>query len=851
MKLPTTFPLRFRNPASPKNIIQIQNGTFYRQHPNGTGSGTLQDLDPPLFPNLDFSLSAFPRRRDAGNWKEQQHWAIVGAGGTTTFLEVLRGTHICLPPNARAFPYLSSKDIEAKDDRQRSPFHAIQYVGFTPSKAQGLGAGTRGSYLSARYESRREETDWSVIQYLKGQTQLNPPEKLLGRYTCFDKLLSQVIHDLKLERLTSMPVSNLSNGQARRARIAKALLGRPEVLLLDGPFMGLDPPTLISLSPMLRELAYKSSPRLIMSLRPQDPIPDWITHLAILGRDYTLALAGIKEEVLFAVHRWVNAYNSHRSGIAEKMAALMTEKYGPPPTDVGNTLSTNGVFPYDTYSKIMSSTDPSYIQPTGEVIPEHLSRTNETIWRKAAGKRREKADLDDLLALTCLLPADFSPGEDTRTSLAKVANIDQAPTDKTLKHENEMPLESTNMDPLIELKNVVVSYGSRTVLGQGIQSGFSTGGINFTVRQGTRLALLGPNGSGKTTFLSLLTSDHPQSYSLPIRYFGRSRLASQGKPGLSLWEIQTRIGHSSPEIHTFFPTGLTIRRSLESAWADTFSAKPKLTNVAKRLVDAFLRWWEPELNPCYSPPPLFTSCNAPIDDWIAKSYPPFKYPAKVDDPLAWACSTSNTFGTLPFQSQRLLLFLRAVIKNPDVVILDEAFSGFSPEARDKAMLFLRAGERLVLHRPLIPAHGRLEVNEEDRAQQRSPSENTRNKRVDVEKICREMNITVDDLLGEEKLTTETGRIVHELRRLTHDQLVDMADSNNPPSDYAFTGLSSQQALIVVSHVREEIPDVVNEYMRLPGEEEVSEQGKTIEMGKCEDGSIRTLEGWGRIWGVRT
>ena len=33
-----------------------------------------------------------------------------------------------------------------------------------------------------------------------------------------------------------MPVANLSNGQTRRARIAKALLNKPELLLLDDPF---------------------------------------------------------------------------------------------------------------------------------------------------------------------------------------------------------------------------------------------------------------------------------------------------------------------------------------------------------------------------------------------------------------------------------------------------------------------------------------------------------------------------------------------------------------------------------------------------------------------------------------
>ena len=70
--------------------------------------------------------------------------------------------------------------------------------------------------------------------------------------------------------------------------------------------VGLDPPTLVTLSPILRELAYRSSPRLILALRPQDPIPDWITHLVILGNSYTVPLMGLKEDVLFAAHRWAD-----------------------------------------------------------------------------------------------------------------------------------------------------------------------------------------------------------------------------------------------------------------------------------------------------------------------------------------------------------------------------------------------------------------------------------------------------------------------------------------------------------------------------------------------------------------
>jgi lipopolysaccharide export system ATP-binding protein len=65
--------------------------------------------------------------------------------------------------------------------------------------------------------------------------------------------------DVLLDRLGLAPLAErsagvLSGGESRRLAIAKTLLGRPHVLLLDEPFAGLDPRTVEDLGQLLRDL---------------------------------------------------------------------------------------------------------------------------------------------------------------------------------------------------------------------------------------------------------------------------------------------------------------------------------------------------------------------------------------------------------------------------------------------------------------------------------------------------------------------------------------------------------------------------------------------------------------------
>ncbi|OLN81257.1 putative ABC transporter ATP-binding protein [Colletotrichum chlorophyti] len=655
--------MRLPNRSPP--ILRIANGTFYRRHPNVQSTHP----NPPLFSELSFELPSFAETK--------HHWCIVGPSlsGKTTLLQVLRGQHLAIPPTARTYPYLSLDEVPA---RLRSTNRAIQYVGFDGEQGGGgLGGPTTSAYLAARYESRRENTDFSLREFLLGNTELNPLEKQPGETDGIPpELLERVVTDLRLEQLLDLPVAFLSNGQGRRARIARALLTTPEVLLLDEPFMGLDPPTVASLSPLLESLAERRSPRLVLSARPQDPLPEWITHLIYLRSDCQIGSMGPKETVLEGLRKYVRGV--WKGGLREDEKLPVHSL-----VEMGKTLTPKGI------------------------------------------------EGDGLLA-------------------TKEKNEHAAGLAVTQPSGPPTPVG----EPVVEMDGCQVRYGSKIALGNWSQDTPSgpKNGLVWTVRRGERWGVFGPNGSGKTTVVSLLCSDHPQTYSLPIKLFGSSRLPEpgSGKKPVTFWDIQSRIGHSSPEVHQHTPRSLTTRQVLENAWADTFKAVPKLDDEARGKVEATLRWFAPELDPGYKKSPL----------------------ANENDDLAWA--DDNLFGGLSFSAQRIALLLRAVIKNPDIVVLDEAFSGMDDAVRDKCMLFLAKGEEKVY--------------------------------------------SGDHIVDSE--VAKTGKV-------------------------RVRGLSDDQALICISHIKEEVPDCVREWICLPE----ANEGLPARFGRF-DGPLRTDEKrWRELWGV--
>lgn len=202
---------------------------------------------------------------------------------------------------------------------------------------------------------------------------------------------------------------------------------------------------------------------------------------------------------------------------------------------------------------------------------------------------------------------------------------------------------------LLQIENLNVSYGGKSVLQ----------GIDWTVRRGEHWALLGPNGSGKTTLLSIILRDNPQAYANRIALFGRQRGS-----GESIWEVKQRIGWVSPELHLYYPRRTTCLDAVCSGFLDSVGLHHQCTSQQR---DAAEQWLEH---------------------------------------LGLVEHAQRTLAELSQGEQRLALIARALVKRPQLLVLDEPCQGLDAtngqrvlQAIDFAGRSLDTSLIYVTHRP--------------------------------------------------------------------------------------------------------------------------------------------------------
>ena len=92
--------------------------------------------------------------------------------------------------------------------------------------------------------------DMTVMEYLKFSTELKKIKKE-DREAEIEKALKLV----KLADVQDRLIKNLSKGYKQRVGLAQAILGFPEIIILDEPTIGLDPKQIIEIRELIRELA--------------------------------------------------------------------------------------------------------------------------------------------------------------------------------------------------------------------------------------------------------------------------------------------------------------------------------------------------------------------------------------------------------------------------------------------------------------------------------------------------------------------------------------------------------------------------------------------------------------------
>lgn len=181
---------------------------------------------------------------------------------------------------------------------------------------------------------------------------------------------------------------------------------------------------------------------------------------------------------------------------------------------------------------------------------------------------------------------------------------------------------------IIEMKNTTVSYSGNVILDR----------INWKVMKGDKWKITGVNGAGKSTLLSLVNGDNSQGYSNDITLFGRRR-----GTGESVWDIKKKIGFVSGDFQFKYRVRCTV---LDTVISGLFDSIGLYEDINKSDISKGEKWLEL---------------------------------------LGLLSKKRSLFSELSFGEMRLVLIARAMIKDPQLLILDEPCQGLDSFNRDRVL----------------------------------------------------------------------------------------------------------------------------------------------------------------------
>lgn len=102
-----------------------------------------------------------------------------------------------------------------------------------------------------------------------------------------EEQIDKVIDMVQLEDVEERLIRNLSKGYKQRVGLAQAILGFPEIIILDEPTVGLDPKQIIEIRQLIRELAKEHT--VILSSHILAEIQEVCDYIMIISKGHLVA----------------------------------------------------------------------------------------------------------------------------------------------------------------------------------------------------------------------------------------------------------------------------------------------------------------------------------------------------------------------------------------------------------------------------------------------------------------------------------------------------------------------------------------------------------------------------------
>ncbi|MBS1601917.1 MAG: ATP-binding cassette domain-containing protein [Bacteroidetes bacterium] len=178
-----------------------------------------------------------------------EQWAITGPSGSgkTVLAHTLLGTHFHTGRIATGARHIAIVDQQHRF-RNRP--------------------GSTSLYYQQRFNSSDADQTITVRQEL-------------GEYAAWQGQPDHWLDDLHIRPLLDKPLIQLSNGENKRVQLGIALLNKPELLILDNPFLGLDAEGRATLHAIINNLTTRGI-QILLITSPHE-LPDSITHVGRLS----------------------------------------------------------------------------------------------------------------------------------------------------------------------------------------------------------------------------------------------------------------------------------------------------------------------------------------------------------------------------------------------------------------------------------------------------------------------------------------------------------------------------------------------------------------------------------------